>query len=86
MEPLNDVVADAKGRISLGVKHAGERYIITKDNEGRFILEKAVVIPERELWLHKNKRAKRAVQEGLEQAKQGKTKKNAINLDLYEVD
>ncbi|NGX53356.1 MAG: hypothetical protein K1000chlam4_00066, partial [Chlamydiae bacterium] len=29
MEPLHDVVADPKGRIPLGVRHAGERYIIT---------------------------------------------------------
>ncbi|SCA62512.1 Uncharacterized protein SCG7109_AB_00090 [Chlamydiales bacterium SCGC AG-110-M15] len=83
MEAFNDITADAKGRISLGVKHAGERYIITKGDAGKFILERAVLIPERELWLYQNKGAGQVVQEGLKQAKQGKTKTNAVNLDEY---
>ena len=84
MEALNDIIADSKGRINLGSQHAGERYIITKDADGEIVLQKAVVIPERELWLHKNKQAKQAVEEGLEQAKRGKVKKNVINLDSFE--
>lgn len=81
MEALDDVTVDSKGRVSLGARHAGERYIITEEKEGRFILEKAVIIPEREVWLHKNKKAKESVLRGLEQAKQGRLKKNIINLD-----
>ncbi|MFT4553652.1 MAG: hypothetical protein ACI9S8_002293 [Chlamydiales bacterium] len=81
MKALGDVTVDSKGRVSLGARHAGERYIITEEMEGRFILEKAVIIPEREVWLHKNKKAKESVLKGLEQAKQGRLKKNVINLD-----
>lgn len=81
---VNDIVADSKGRVSLGVRHAGERYIITQDGEGRFILERAVLVPEHEAWLHKSKKAKESVLRGLEQAKQGRLKKNAINLDPNE--
>lgn len=81
MEPLNDVVADSKGRVPLGVRHAGERYIITKDSEGRFILEKAVLIPEREVWLHKNQDVKKSVLKGLEQAKQKRLKSTVIDLN-----
>ena len=81
MNGLNDVIADSKGRVPLGVRHAGERYIITQDPEGRFILEKAILVPEREAWLHKNREAKKSVLRGLEQAKQRRLKRNAINLD-----
>lgn len=81
MNVLNDVVADSKGRVPLGIKHAGERYIIIQDTEGRFILEKAILVPEREAWLHKNREAKESVLRGLEQAKQKRLKRNVIDLD-----
>lgn len=81
MEPLHDVVADSKGRISLGMRHAGERYIITEDKDGRVILEKAVLMPEREVWLHKNEEAKKSMLRGLKQAKQKRLKSNSIDLD-----
>ena len=81
MEPLRDIIADSKGRIPLGMRHAGERYIITEDTEGRVILEKAVLIPQREVWLHKNKKAKESVLKGLKQAKQKRLKSNIIDLD-----
>jgi hypothetical protein len=81
MEPLRDVVADSKGRILLGMRHAGERYIITEDEKGRLILEKAVLMPEREVWLHKNPEAKKSVLKGLKQAKQKRLKNNAIGFD-----
>ena len=81
MEPLRDVTADSKGRLPLGMRHAGERYIITKDAEDRFILEKAVLIPEREVWLHKSKEAKKSVLKGLKQAKQKRLKSKVIDLD-----
>jgi uncharacterized protein with von Willebrand factor type A (vWA) domain len=78
---LNDVIADSKGRIPLGMRHAGERYIITQDSEGRFILEKAILVPETEVWLHKNEKAKASVLKGLEQAKKKRLKRNVIDLD-----
>ena len=81
MSGLNDVVADSKGRVPLGVRHAGERYIITQESEGRFILEKAVLVPEREAWLHRNKKAKESVLKGLKQAKEKRLKRNAIDLN-----
>lgn len=81
MEPLRDVTADSKGRIPLGVGHAGERYIIIEEADGRFILEKAVLIPEHEVWLHKNEKAKKSVLKGLKQAKQKRLKRNIFRLD-----
>lgn len=81
MEPLHDVIADSKGRIPLGMRHAGERYIITEDEEGRVVLEKAVLMLQREVWLHKNIEAKKSVLKGLQQAKQMRLKRNIIDLD-----
>ncbi|NGX61618.1 MAG: hypothetical protein K940chlam9_01105 [Chlamydiae bacterium] len=80
MEPLHDVVADSKGRIPLGIRHARERYLITEDKDGRVILEKAVLMPQREVWLHKNAEAKESVLKGLKQAKQKRLKSNVIDL------
>lgn len=81
MKPLHDVIADSKGRIPLGMRHAGERYLIIEDKDGRVILEKAVLIPEREIWLHKNRDAKKSVLKGLTQAKEKHLKSNIIDLD-----
>ena len=75
MDILKEVVADSKGRILLGAKHAGERYFITQDSKGRFILERAVLVPEREAWLHRNQKAKASVLKGLMEAKQKRIKK-----------
>ena len=80
---LHDTQSDSKGRINLGATYAEQRFLIIEEDD-RIILEKAVVLPERELWLHKNPKAKRAVEKGLDEAKKGKTKKNAIDLDKYE--
>ena len=72
--------ADSKGRINLGAKYAGVHFLEVIKNEV-ITLERAAIIPEREVWLHKNKEAKKSVIKGLEQAKKGKLKKNAIDLD-----
>lgn len=79
---IDDVHSDSKGRVNLGSQFADQHFLIIIEND-RIILEKAVVIPERELWLHKNKEAKDSVLRGLDEAKQGKMKKNAIDLSSF---
>ena len=66
-----DIHSDSKGRINLGSSYAEQRFLIIEE-EDRIILEKAVVIATRELWLHKNKKAKQAVEKGISEAKKGK--------------
>jgi len=81
-----DILADDKGRINLGIGLAKQRFILIEESETRLVLEKATLIPERELWLHKNNSAKESVITGLEQARAGLLKKNAIDLDDNEDD
>jgi hypothetical protein len=61
--------ADNKGRVSLGPEFANRSVIIERvdDTEVRVLL--AEVVPAREAWLHKNRRAMEEVMRGLEQAK-----------------
>ena len=77
---MKHLQADSKGRITLGTKYAGALFLEIEKN-GVITLEKAAIIPERELWLHKNVDAKKSVLKGLKQAKKGTLKLNAIDLD-----
>jgi len=77
---MKHIQADSKGRIVLGAEYAGVLFL-KMEKDGVIALEKAAIIPERELWLHKNKEAKKSVLKGIEQAKQKKIKKNAVDLD-----
>ena len=76
------VEADAKGRLNLGVGYAHQRFIV-EEEDGTVTLKKAVIIPESELWLFRNKKALQAVDKGLEQAREGKLRKNRVDLDKY---
>ena len=63
------------------------RRLVETDQEstGRFTREEAGIIPKHELWIHKNPKAKKLLEKGLEQARQGRGKRNTIDLDNYEV-
>ena len=71
---------DSKGRLNLGAAFASQLFLVDEPEPGEFILKKASVIPERELWIHQNPEAKKQVLEGLHQAKSGKLIKNAVKL------
>jgi hypothetical protein len=60
---------DAKGRLTLGQKYANIIVLINETDGGDILIKKAEVVPAREAWLHKNERAMRLVEEGLEQVK-----------------
>lgn len=78
------VHADSKGRISLGKEFASCYFLIQEKTKGEFSLKKAAVIPERDLELLQDKEGLASVLRGIQQAKKGKLKRNAINLDAYE--
>lgn len=62
---------DAKGRIVLGKKFAGKTVIVEEIDETEIRIVAAAVIPEREVWLHKNKDAATQVKAGLAAARAG---------------
>ena len=74
MEPLGDVKADSKHRISLGrkVKLASHYRVYQDRSTGRIVLEPMAVVPISEPWLDHNPKAKASVERGLADAKAGR--------------
>ena len=72
--------ADSKGRVSLGSRFANQT-VIVEDVDGTEVrITLAEVIPQREVWLRKNSKAKASVLRGLEQAKSRETAKSPPDL------
>jgi hypothetical protein len=71
---------DSKGRISLGSRFANRTVIIEEVDPTEIRVTLAQVIPQREVWLHKNPKAKASVHRGLMQARAGKAAKSAPDL------
>lgn len=74
--------ADSKGRINFGARFANRTFIIEEVDATEVRIIAAQVIPEREMWLHKNEAAMASVQRGLQQLANGET----VALDPHEDD
>ena len=74
-------IADSKGRIVLGPQFANKPVIIEKVDDTEVRVIAAEVVPQRELWLHRNNQARDSVHRGLEQAKARKFSRNQPDLD-----
>ncbi len=73
--------ADSKGRIAFGPSFANKTFIVEKVDETEVRVIAASVIPEREMWLYKNKDALAMVERGLAEARAGNFNKNPPDLD-----
>jgi hypothetical protein len=73
--------ADSKGRISLGSRFANQTVIVEDVDPTEVRVTLAQVIPQREVWLHRNDKAKASVLRGLAQAKAGKTVKSPPDVE-----
>lgn len=72
---------DDKGRVTLGSRFANQTVIIEDVDPTEVRITLAQVIPQREVWLHKNPKARASVFRGLEQAKAGKRAESPPDLD-----
>jgi hypothetical protein len=76
--------ADSRGRVNLGKEFAGKTFVFEKIGETEMRLELARVIPERELWLYDNPKAKGAVLGALERLKEGRFAASTPDIDIEE--
>ena len=72
---------DSKGRVSLGALFANRTVLLQRISDTVVLVKLARVIPEDELWLHRNAEAMQSVQEGIRQAREGKFAKTPPNLE-----
>jgi hypothetical protein len=82
--PLAVKIADSKGRIALGPQFANKPVIIEKVDDTEVRVIAAEVVPQRELWLHRNVKARDSVHRGLAEAKARKFSRNPPDLDADE--
>jgi hypothetical protein len=73
--------ADGKGRIALGQRFANQTVIVEEIDPTEVRVTIATVLPQRELWLHRNATVKKSVSRGLAQARSGKLSRNPPNLE-----
>ncbi len=74
-------VVDSKGRIALGSRFVGRTVIVDDSDPERIVITPAVVIPESEAWLYRNKKALNSVRKGLAEAQERRFAKDTPNLD-----
>ncbi|MEM7593470.1 MAG: hypothetical protein AAF383_18485 [Cyanobacteria bacterium P01_A01_bin.83] len=65
--------ADDRGRLTLGAVAKKKNYRVMVNQFGQILLDPIVNIPEKELWLWKNKSALNSLKRGLEEAEAEET-------------
>ena len=68
------VRSDLRGRLVLGDPYKDRQFSIYLGPAGELLLIPVVTIPEREAWLFKSTAAKKAIEKGLMESSEGKTK------------
>lgn len=84
-EALTETRVDAKRRVALGKILMGQvtSFRVYRNAHGQIILDPLVTIPAHEVWLFQNKRAASLVQQGLDDARQGRLRKAKEDFSRY---
>ena len=84
-EEVIEAKVDAKHRVALGRLSGGHvsSYRVYRNRVGQIILDPLVSVPAHEAWLFKNPEAKRRLQAGLADAKQGRLTKAKEDYTKY---
>jgi hypothetical protein len=77
-------IADSRGRVNLGKEFANKIFFFEKTGETEMKLELAAVIPEREMWLHRNPEARDAALEAIGRLKEGEFAESPPDVDQDE--
>jgi hypothetical protein len=77
-------IADSRGRVNLGKEFANKTFLIEKTGETEMKLELAAVIPEREMWFHRNPEARATVLGAIERLKAGQFAETPPDVDAEE--
>ena len=72
---------DAKGRVSLGSRYAGQTVVIDDSNPNCIMIKPVVMIPADEAWLYKNQTALDLVRRGLDDARRGNLAEAGPDVD-----
>ncbi len=72
---------DAKGRVTLGLRFAGQTVIIDDSNPTCITIRPVVMIPADEAWLYKNQTALGLVRQGLDDARCGNFAEASPDVD-----
>lgn len=73
--PITQVRPDSKGRVTLSKLADGvSSFKVSRDSEGRLLLEPLVEIPAREKWIYDNPEVLASVHNGLADAQAGRLK------------
>jgi predicted transcriptional regulator len=71
-EAMTTKTVDARGRLTLGPRYANRLVIVREHEDGTVEVIPAEAVPAREVWLHKNPKALKAVRAGIEEAAAGR--------------
>ncbi len=77
-------IADSRGRVNLGKEFANKAFLIEKTGETEMKLELAAVIPEREMWFHRNPEARATVLGAIERLRAGQFAEIPPDVDAEE--
>lgn len=71
---------DSKGRVMLGSEYAGEMVLIERTEHGDIIIHPAILVPQKEAWVHTDPKIAASMNRALKQASKKQFSSDPIDL------